>query len=209
MPWFAAVPAAAAAAGGTAAAGTGAAAASAAAASAAAAGAAGTAAAGASTWSLGSSIAGWLASNAGYIAATSAAVGAGSTYLQGVQASKIAEGNANLAMADALARKTAGDLEVQQHREAVARAQSKGRVAALSQGLALSGTPLDILAENEWQAKRDEEIIKFNALSGANSSLMRANIERRRSKQYMTGGVLGAGSKLLESHGKYSYYKRT
>lgn len=153
-------------------------------------------------------------------------MGAASSIMEGRASSNAAEYNAAIAdreakvndaqAVDAIER---GEQEESRHRQKMSILKGQQRATQGASGFLVdSGSALDVLADTAEQAELDALAIRRNAeleawgyRTGALAKRDEANLERYKSGQYRTSGMISAGSTLLggaeSSLAKYRQYK--
>ncbi len=137
----------------------------------------------------------------------SSVVSAAASYRQGQYQQAVGKANAKAQRQDAQALKDKAEFDIAQHRRDVGKFKSVQTMNLLKSGVTMSGSALDLLADTEVQARVDEDIIRYNAESGAAHLETGARMSRAEGTQGKRAGEMGAGSSLLSSAGTYSRYK--
>ena len=143
----------------------------------------------------------------GISAATAVAAGrqasAMGKYNQGVQ-----NRNAKVLEQDAQAIEQKKEFDIARFDKEFVRLQGKTTTAILFSGAELSGTGLEVLANNSREAEIEKDLIEYNAninrsrkFEEANFARMRGNIARQQAKAAEIGYYAKAGSSLLTAMG--------
>ena len=143
----------------------------------------------------------------GISAATAVAAGrqasAMGKYNQGVQ-----NRNAKVLEQDAQAIEQKKEFDIARFDKEFVRLQGKTTTAILFSGAELSGTGLEVLANNSREAEIEKDLIEYNAninrsrkFEEANFARMRGNIARQQAKAAEIGYYAKAGSSLLQGFG--------
>lgn len=142
------------------------------------------------------------------LAAASAAMTAVSSIKQGQQAEASAKFNADMQNRNALiARQQAGAEEEKQRRLTYMR-QGAANAAYGASGVAMEGSPLDILEQSAAQEELDALNIRYRGEIGAQSAEGQAELSRMRGSAAAQAGMMGAGSAILMGAAKaVSAYK--
>jgi len=136
------------------------------------------------------------------------AISAISSFQQGAYQRQVAKYNAKVSENRKVALQQKADLDVEAHRKAVQRLKGKQRVAYLSSGVDLSGTPLEVMSETERNALLDEKIIRYNArqeIAGTESEIALTLAE---GDQAFKSGLIQSGTSLLSGAGKFIKKKK-
>ena len=143
----------------------------------------------------------------GISAATAVAAGrqasAMGKYNQGVQ-----NRNAKVLEQDAQAIEQKKEFDIARFDKEFVKLQGKTTTAILFSGAELSGTGLEVLANNSREAEIEKDLIEYNAninrsrkFEEANFARMRGNIARQQAKAAEIGYYAKAGSSLLQGFG--------
>ena len=143
----------------------------------------------------------------GISAATAVAAGrqasAMGKYNQGVQ-----NRNAKVLEQDAQAIEQKKEFDIARFDKEFVRLQGKTTTAILFSGAELSGTGLEVLANNSREAEIEKDLIEYNAninksrkFEEANFARMRGSIARQQAKATELGYYAKAGSSLLTAMG--------
>ena len=143
----------------------------------------------------------------GISAATAVAAGrqasAMGKYNQGVQ-----NRNAKVLEQDAQAIEQKKEFDIARFDKEFVRLQGKTTTAILFSGAELSGTGLEVLANNSREAEIEKDLIEYNAninksrkFEEANFARMRGSIARQQAKATELGYYAKAGSSLLQGFG--------
>lgn len=125
------------------------------------------------------------------------AMSAVSAIQQGKQAQASAKFKAEMAQRNAtIARQQAAAEEEKQRRLGYMR-QGAARAAYGASGVALEGSPLDILEQSAAQEELDALNIRYRGEIGAQSAEGQAALSRMRGDQALSAGYMGAGSAIL------------
>ncbi len=108
-----------------------------------------------------------------------------------------ARANAEAADARALTERRIGAFEVARERRQQRRFMAQQAANAGSQGTALTGQPVDLLADSARQAQLDRDAIRFNAEIGAQGFETQADFDRFEARQARSAGFMRAGTALL------------
>jgi hypothetical protein len=126
-----------------------------------------------------------------------AAMSAASSIQQGKQASAAAKFNADMQNRNAgIARQQAAAEEEKQRRLGYMR-QGAARAAYGASGVAIEGSPLDILEQSAAQEELDALNIRYRGAIGAQSAEGQAALSSMRGDAAMQAGYMGAGSAIL------------
>lgn len=140
------------------------------------------------------------ASAAPYTALAGAGMGAMGSVQQGRQQRMAASSNARMAEQQAASLMSVGAAQSGMAYDQSRRALAKGAAAAGASGSdALSGSPLDVMADLAGLAKQDEETIRWNAGQGARAQIAQAGMDRFAGRQAASTGWAAAGSSLLSA----------
>lgn len=74
----------------------------------------------------------------------------------------------------------------------------------LSSGIALSGSPTDIIADSATEASLDEQAIKYGAKVQSDNLAFESGLAKSNAGSAMVGGILGAASSLVGGFSKMS-----
>jgi len=103
------------------------------------------------------------------------ALTATATYMQYEQQKSAQRANEEAAAQTALYEQQKTELELQEHRRQVQRLKSQQRTAFLTSGVTLSGTPEDVLADTDFQADLDEQLIRWEGDQRVSSAMAGAS----------------------------------
>ena len=158
---------------------------------------------------------GFLAAAGPALTAASPYVAAGTAFAAGRQASamgKYNQGvqnrNAKVLEQDAKAIEQKKEFDIARFDKEFVKLQGKTTTAILFSGAELSGTGLEILANNSREAEIEKDLIEYNAninksrkFEEANFARMRGSIARQQAKAAEIGYYAKAGSSLLQGFG--------
>ena len=108
-----------------------------------------------------------------------------------------AEANADALEREAQIERNAGQFNVARERRDLRRQLAQQRAAAGSQGTALTGQPVSILADSARQAESDLQAIRFDSEARATSFETQADFRRFEGRRRRDAGFLRAGTSLL------------
>lgn len=131
------------------------------------------------------------------IAVIGTAVSAGSSVMGGIEANKAAKAEANLQreQGDIAAREAQFNAE----NEAFSQTQSvqRQRLAFLSNGVSLEGSPLDVLAQSKKYGQSQVDAILRQGSAQKSLAYQSANITRNKGRAALTSGIMqGVGTGL-------------
>ena len=114
-----------------------------------------------------------------------------------------AQANANNAQAYAYERQAAlerqqADFNANQQQEKAVKLISSERTSYLASGVALSGTPLDTLADTTRQSDMDVQAIRYNGEIKAQNFETQAAVFRTKAQSAQQAGFIGALSPLIK-----------
>lgn len=117
--------------------------------------------------------------------------------VSGMQQQQMANAQAQAYEQQARAEAQASAYEAQRekHRQELAAAAARAQVGA--SGVALQGSPTEVLVANARENQLDLEAIKYGSQLRQNSLTTQAGISRYSGKQAMAGGIINAGSSLI------------
>ena len=143
-----------------------------------------------------------FASAAGSVAAARQASAMGK-YNQAIQ-----NRNAKVLEQDAKAIEQKKEFDIARFDKEFVKLQGKTTTAILFSGAELSGTGLEVLANNSREAEIEKDLIEYNAninksrkFEEANFARMRGNVARQQAKAAEIGYYAKAGSSLLQGFG--------
>lgn len=125
-------------------------------------------------------------------------LGAATSIMQGVAAKSAGEANAQAAETqEAITRRQGAAEEAQVRRE---NRLTRGRqVAAIAEsGLALTGSPLDLIDEDSVTGELDALTVRYQTDLEAMGLQYQAQVERHRGRQGFVQGLVGAGAAVAE-----------
>lgn len=127
-----------------------------------------------------------------------AAVSAAGSIIQGSQQAQMAEMQAKAyeQQAQADSQASAYEAEREKHRQELAAAASRAQIGA--SGVAISGSPTEVLLANAGQAELDISAIKYGSQLRQNQLQTQASISRFSGKQAKVAGFINAGSNLVD-----------
>lgn len=131
------------------------------------------------------------------IMAIGAVLGAASSIMSGVMQANAQEAQAAVYERQAEIEADKGRYEAGMEQDRVKKMVGENRAAALASGLALSGSPADVILDNTTEGEMDVQAIKYGAEIKSSNYKMQAGIARMRAGQAMAGGVIGALSPLI------------
>lgn len=122
-----------------------------------------------------------------------------SSVIGGFQEAQGHKYNAKLAKQQAklVQRDAAYEAKLQEERNS--RMLGQGRAAAYASGLELSGSNLDLQAQNAEEAQRDVLAIRYNGEAQATALKNQARLDKAKAKQAKLGGVVGAVTGFIGS----------
>lgn len=126
---------------------------------------------------------------------------------QGRQEKKAAEYNAAVARNNAIAARQQAAANAQAQDREARRRIGAARAGYGASGVALEGSPLDIIEQSAMEAELDRQNILYAGDLKAQGFENTAELERSRGKNAMTGAIFKAGSSLLT--GTTNYMNRT
>ena len=131
------------------------------------------------------------------VTAISAATTAIGALREGNAAQATAEAQARIAEQQAQAQRNQAQFEVAQERRERRRAFGQQVAQLGSQGTALTGQPIDLLADSAKQDELALQAIRFRSEIGARDLENQAELRRFRGRQARSAGVFKAGTSLL------------
>lgn len=144
----------------------------------------------------------------GAIAVAGAAMTAASSIQQGKQAEASAKFNSDMMNRNATIARQQAAAEEEKHRRLGYMRQGAARAAYGASGVAMEGSPLDILEQSAAQEELDALNIRYRGEIGAQSAEGQAALSRMRGAAASQAGYMGAGSAILMGAEKAgSYYK--
>nr|WP_319485666.1 hypothetical protein [uncultured Cohaesibacter sp.] len=131
-----------------------------------------------------------------------AIIGAAASVMQGAMAAQSANAQAAVYDRQAQMERDKGEYEAGLQDKALTRTLGKNRATALANGLALVGTPADVIADNAVEGALDVQAIRYGAEVNATNYEMQADVSRMQGRQAMAGGVFGAISPIIKGVSK-------
>lgn len=125
------------------------------------------------------------------------AISAFGSIAQGVQQQQMANMQAKAYEQQAQADAQASAYEAQQERRRQNLLAANARAQVGASGVALSGSPTEVLTANARQGALDIEAIRYGSQLRQNSLKTQADISRFSGKQAKTAGFINAGSNLV------------
>jgi hypothetical protein len=129
---------------------------------------------------------------------------------------KIARYNATVNENNAKAAAEQASFKEDQQRRQFRQLQGQAIAGTAQSGVGFSGSPLDLLRQNEVNNELDNLVIRYEGQNQQNTfksaaalDRMNAGIYESNAKSAITGGYLSAGAGLLSSAAQYKYYTRT
>ena len=129
--------------------------------------------------------------------AVSTAMSAVGAIREGNAAEATAEAQAQIAEQQAQAQRNVGQFQVAQERRAQRQALGQQMAQLGSQGTALTGQPIDLLADSAKQAELALQAIRFESEIAARNQESRAALTRFEGRQARSDGIFKAGTALL------------
>lgn len=146
---------------------------------------------------------GYVYAGAAIVAALLTAAG---QYKQGRDAKAVYEYNAAVASQESEYQKKKTDYELSRHDEDLRRLIGRQRTVFGASGIDPStGTPLSILADTTTQAAIDREVLRSTGSINAWRAESQSSLLGDQAGQFMTGGLINAGSTLLNAASKWDY----
>lgn len=139
----------------------------------------------------------FMAPLAPWIAGASAAVGAVGAIQQGRAASAAANYNASVSERNAQIEEMQAAEDAERSRRATRRRLGAMRAAYGASGVALEGSPMDVLEDSYAEGELDALTIQYQGRMAAMNSRENARLERMRGRASKTAGYLKAGTSLL------------
>lgn len=133
------------------------------------------------------------------IAATAASTLAsvGGAVMQAQAQSKAANANAAIARRNAVITQQNAEFDERQFRRLSRQRQGSIRANIGGSGVAVEGSPLDLLAENEAQAEIEALMIRRSGFLESENFTLEAAVQSANARSATRGGFFGAGSALL------------
>jgi hypothetical protein len=125
------------------------------------------------------------------------AVSAGGALASGAQQQQMANMQAKAYEQQAQAEAQSSAFEAAQERKKQDLLQASARAAVGASGVAVAGSPTEVLAANAAQNQLDLKAIQYGSQLRQNSLTTQAAISKYSGKQAMAGGILKAGSGLV------------
>ncbi|MBT9138744.1 MAG: hypothetical protein DDT31_01319 [Syntrophomonadaceae bacterium] len=126
---------------------------------------------------------------------------------------RIANQNAELAIAQMDIAKKQKEIMAARHRRGVEKTLGAQRAAWSKAGVDMAGTPLLVAAETEFEADLDAMAIRYAAtveqgqlLAQAAGQRQEATLQRMAGRAAKTAGYIGAGTSLLTGAGQAAYH---
>lgn len=132
-----------------------------------------------------------------YIAAAAAAMTAASSIQQGRQAQASAQFNSDMMNRNATIARQQAAAEEEKHRRLGYMRQGAARAAYGASGVAMEGSPLDVLEQSAAQEELDALNIRYRGEIGAQSAEGQGQLSRMRGEAASQAGYMGAGSAIL------------
>ncbi len=143
-----------------------------------------------------------LATAALVSAVSGSAVSAYGMYQQGQAAKKSAAYNAAIQRNQAIAARQKADFDARRKRSEVETLLARQRSGFAKGGVALEGTPLEVLEATAEAGELDAQAIIYGGEVGATGYESQAELSRLTGEQAAQAGMVGAGSTLLTGAGK-------
>lgn len=151
---------------------------------------------------------GFLAPVAPYVAAGTSVVAGRQASAMGKYNQGVQNRNAKVLEQDAKAIEQKKEFDIARFDKEFVKLQGKTTTAILFSGAELSGTGLEVLANNSREAEIEKDLIEYNAninksrkFEEANFARMKGNIARQQAKATELGYYAKAGSSLLTAMG--------
>lgn len=125
------------------------------------------------------------------------ALSAGGALVEGQQQKQMADYQAKAYEQQAQADAQSSAFEAAQERKKQDLLQSQARAAAGASGVAIAGSPTEVLAANAKQNQLDIAAIRYGSQLRQNSLTTQADISRFQGKQAVTASIFKAGSSLF------------
>lgn len=124
-------------------------------------------------------------------------VSAAGSIVSGVQQQQMANAQAKAYEQQALADAQASAFEQRQERKQQELAAANARAQVGASGVALQGSPTEVLAANAREGELNLSAIRYGSQIRQNNLRTQAEISRFSGKQAMTAGIINAGSGLV------------
>lgn len=124
-------------------------------------------------------------------------VSAAGTLYSGISQAQASRAQAAQASRQAQIERDRGLFESQRERERHRRIAGQQRAGFLASGVALEGSPTDVIIDSGQENQIDIEAIKYGARIREDNLRFSAQVARRNASQSLAGGVIGALSPLI------------
>jgi len=148
----------------------------------------------------------WVGAHAATIGMAASVVGTAISAFSSIQAGRQQKAasryNAKMQMIQAERERSAKLLEERRHRQQSTRLLARQRSLYLKAGVALEGTPLEVIGQTAAESEIDAMIIRATGKGRYLDRLTMAGMLKKMGKEYETAGYLRAGSTLLTGVGQ-------
>lgn len=131
-----------------------------------------------------------------------AILGAAASVAQGAMAAQAHSAQAAIYERQAEIENDRGEYEAGLQRDRAKQVLGSNRATALANGLALEGTPDEVILDSTVESELDVAAIRYGAEIKSGNYRMQAGVSRMQAGQAMAGGLIGGLSPLIKGVGK-------